>query len=71
MVTNANPYGNTVTKTCKYSVSEITNSHLHTPIECSFLHHLLTHDNPKDGGVAKDGNDDHDGEEGVPEEGRG
>ena len=31
---------------------------------------MLTHDNPKDGGVAKDGNDDHDGEEGVPEEGR-
>ena len=43
----------------------------YTPIECSFLHHLHTHDNPKDGGVAKDGNDDHDGEEGVPEEGRG
>ena len=32
---------------------------------------MLTHDNPKDGSIAKDGNDDHDGEEGVPEEGRG
>ena len=31
---------------------------------------MLTHDNPENGSVAKDGNDDHDGEEGVPEEGR-